>query len=358
MTGRREKMMRTLCGAAALAVLGALGAFLPARHAVRCPAFVESSRVFTLSSADPTLVRCFLTSGASAGGPRLLSQRVIQFERSDLVRLEVVPSFGAGDEIREGTLIARVVSLRNGRRLEELSSAVEALDARQELLSAGSTREAVEEASRRVALARAMEAAARTELSRMESLYAHRLASDAEMDAIRQEVEVQRLQTEVAEAELATERGSARPEALAEIDAERDALLASIAELQALKGEEEILSPISGLAELSLDGSELRIHAVETIYLKVPVPVADRERISLGAPAVFTSEAVPGGRFIGEVADRAPGMAMVGERWVQWVSVRVANPDRRLRRGMVGEVTFGAPRGGRLFQASFPGDVP
>ncbi len=250
--------------------------------------------------------------------------------------MEILPGVSTGDRVSAGTPVAAVNSLRNERRLGELEAQREVLGAQKDLLEAGSRIEEIREAERRVQVAMAEREAARAELERVRSLSELKLVSDAELDVAERAEDVSRLEVEVARAEMDTVRSAARPEELAAMEAQRVAVDAGIEETRALLGEEIVLCPIDGIAEAGVEGDEIQVYDLTTVYIKIPVPDNSRSRVKVGDAIRFESPSAPGVVHTGQVVDVAPSMSVLNDRWVLWVSARVENPSESLYRGMAG----------------------
>lgn len=342
---------RLALGVAAIAVLLALAVSLPAWSHARHMAVVEASRTFSLTSVSPGSHEWSLRDGLPARGQALVRQRVLQFERSDLVEMDLEPGLSTGDEIAEGQVLARVQSPRDRRRLEEFRSLQRELEAQKALLRAGARPEEVEAARRELALARAAWEGAQPQLSRARSLSAEGVLSETELEGQEVQDRLLALQVEVAQAALDVARASARPEAIEAVEAQMDAVAAQIAELEARMSGEEIRSPIAGLLELGGNRVVLRVYALDPVYLRIPLPQADRHAVSTGTAVEFTTAAVPQQVFRGEIVDVGEDASDLNGVQVFWASARVENPDRLLRSGMTGIVRMPMASASR----SFPG---
>jgi hypothetical protein len=313
---------------------------------LRCNAVVQAAETFTLSSIAPGRYQWTLRHGRTPGGQGLVRQRVLQFERSDLVEMELLEGITTGAEISQGQAVAALRSVHNRRQLEGLRAQRAALEARRALLVAGGPPEAVSQAVRGVELARAAREAERADLDRVRLLAEQGLVSAADLEVAELRDEVHRLEVEVARAAVEVARSPGQPEALAELDAQIAAVDVSIEELAQLLQEETVISPIDGVAELGVGTTELRVHRLDSVYLAMPIPEASRSQVRVGAPALFVTTAAPGKAFRGELVQLASSGSTVQGQPVFWASAEISNPEALLRPGTAGvaEVELGNRR--------------
>jgi len=297
---------------------------------------VRGAQVFSIASLEPGRYLCALRSNREAGGSALVRQRTLEFERSDLVDLELDPAIITGAEVGIGQPLAAVHSLRNEQRLQQLQAERDALLAQRALLEAGGLPAEVEAAKAQVAVARAEHEAALIELERAKALTEAGLISDLEFDVVVSAEEVCRLEVESSIAEVEVARDAARPEAISGVNAEIVALEASIAELGRLVDERAVLSPIDGLVRLGAEDCEVEIHAVDTVYLAIPVPGEKRALVQPGLMVRFVGDDVGGPALEGEIVAVDTEIAVVNGSAIVWASAEIDNQPRRLTPGMTG----------------------
>ena len=63
---------------------------------------MKAAGTFSVASLEPGRFQCTLRDGSSPGGDRLVRQRLVEFERSDPVELEIDPSVVSGAEFTGG----------------------------------------------------------------------------------------------------------------------------------------------------------------------------------------------------------------------------------------------------------------
>ena len=303
---------------------------------LRCSAVVDAAETFSIESVEPGSYRWTLRDGSAPGGQVLVRQRALQFERSDLVEMSLAPALATGAMVDEGQPVATVCSLRAGTRLSEMRSQRDSLAAQRALLAAGGAPEVVEEARRRVDVAEAVVASGQAELARLRLLADKGLASSGELEVAELEAEIDRLGVELAQSMVEVAKGPARPQSLTEVDARLTAVDAGIQELQRLVQEEQVLSPIQGIAGLGPPGTELRVDRLDTVYLDIPIPLGIGSRVQKDAEVLFTTSAIPGTTFRSVLVELATGATSVQGRPVIWASARIDNPELLLRPGMVG----------------------
>jgi len=334
-----------LLGIVAVAVLVAVPGDL------RCPAAVEAAQTFSL---EPIALGSFMWSlrdGRPPGGQALVRERALQFERSDLVEMVLEPGLVSGGEVASGQTVAVLRSLRSEQLLDQLRAERASIEARRALVVAGGPPEAVAAAERAVAVAEAELASGQAELERLRQLETRGLVSRADVEVVELGNQVRSLQVEAARAGVDVARSPAQPEAVAELDALIAAVDAGIAEMATLLGQERVACPIAGVAEVVAGSSGLKVTALDPVYLEVPIPAARRQQVRPGSAALFTTAALPGVVFDGEVVEVAATTSTLQGQAVCWASVALPNPDRRLASGMLGTAVV-AIRGDRFGPAT------
>lgn len=324
---------------AALLALVTIAARLPRWHGATLPAVVEAARTLELASIAPGSYRWTLRDGRTPIGAGLISERLLVFERSELVELELRRDLTTGSDVIAGEVLGSVRSLLAGRRLSEFEARRAALEARRQLIMAGGRAEEVSEARQLVELARAEWQAARANLKRVRELAEYGLVSAAELEQIELEDQVFERGVDVALSAVEVARAPARPEAVSEIDAELDEVEACIAEIRARRAEEVVLATIAGVLEIGGNGTELRVYDVDRVYISFPVPQSQRRSAAVGARVCFESASVKE-RFAGEVVAVAESASVIAGRSVFWVSASLPNPGHDLKPGVAGRAWF------------------
>ena len=327
---------RRLVGALAVILLLLMAVFIPRWGGLRQKAVVEAARTFRLTSIEPGGHQWSLRDGWPAEGQALVREQVLQFERSDLVEMELNPELSPGDQIEQGQVLAWVRSPRDLRRMAELEAMRAELEAQRALLGAGGRSEEVEEARRGLAVARAAWKGNQTQLERSQKLAAEGAISEAELEAAEVSHRLLELETELASAALAVARSSARPEALAAVEAQITALDARIGELTDRVTGKTIRSPIAGMLEMGGRRVVLRVYDLDPVYLRIAIHEAHRHELQVGSPVRFHTPSVPGSTYEGEVVDVSEDASNLNGLQVFWVSARVENPELQLRSGMTG----------------------
>jgi putative peptide zinc metalloprotease protein len=336
---------RIALGGAAVAALLLLSLVLPRWGGVRDRAVVEAGRTFVLMSPSPGGFTWNLLDALPAGGQTPVLHRHVEFGRTELVELELASNLATGSPVSAGQQLAVIESPALARRLTELRAQRDGLAAELALLRAGGRPEEVAEAERRLELAEVRRAREQANLERTRSLNEEGLASDTDLELAQLRDESLRLDVELARAQLAAVRGVARPEALEVLDAQIAVLDAGLAELDAMADAYAIRTPIPGILELGGSTDILRVHGLDTVYLRIPIPQGARYRIDVGSRVRFRTPACPGERFEGTIVDVGENAINLNGRQVFWGSARVDNPDHLLRSGMTGSVVIDAEGG-------------
>jgi hypothetical protein len=312
-------------------------------------ALVLANQTFTLSAVGPGQYAWSLEDSGSAVGPGIVSEKVIRFDQSDLVELTLEEGVQSGVVVAAGAIVARVKTPRNERKRLQLEASKEALSQNKALLAAGARPEEVQQASRNRDLAVARREQNRAELDRVRGLVEQAAASEAELQALELTDKVLAQEIAVAEAAIQVARSSARPEALAALDAQIRAAESGLAEIEAVQSQDELTSPIGGVVSLggSIDGTTLlRVQDVASVYVRMPVPMVDRPRIQTGSAVQFDTAAQPGRAFSGVVTDVSASASTLNGYQVFWATAKVENRDGALRPGMMGDVRVELQGGG------------
>ncbi len=338
--------LRIAAGVAAVAVLVAAGIMLPEAGTLRAKAVVEAAQTFSLTSIGPGRYQSVLQRGLPARGQGLVHQKVLRFERSDLVELTLSDSLRSGQRIEAGTRLASLHSPLNERRLAELEAERADLEAERALLAAGDTVEAVQLAKVEERLAEAERQQLVPELERSRALAEQGVVSQAVLDEVELQDRVRALRIEVARAMTRAATASARPEALTRIEAQISAVDAQIAEVTRTLTADLVTCPIDGLLEVGGNKVVLRVYDLDPAYLRIPVPEAMRSRIAVGREVRFVTTAA-GEVFEGTVVDLSEDASDLNGIRVFWASAEVGNPDGTLRSGVTGSVVVPLETDGR-----------
>lgn len=332
---------RLVVGITALVAIVVMGLLLPQWGRLQLPAVVVAARTFTLGSIAPGHYHWSLRDGRSARGDGLIREKILRFEQTELIELELSSGLATGDQVQAQQTLAILQSLRAERRADELQAERAALLARRSLLAAGSRPEEIVEAGKRVAVARAELTREQAELTRIEALAVTGLASAQELESHQQLVEIRRRQVELALAGEGVKRSSARIEAIAEVEAELAAIDSHAEETAGVIGEGLLRSPLAGVVELGGDGVELQVFDLSAVYLRMPIADQYRGRVDPGSELVFYAPAPAGTRLRAEIVDvTVAAVSSRGGGSVFWASARVDDPQHLLRPGMTGIATL------------------
>ena len=318
-----------------LAVLGlvVISAWVEMGKVAVWPAVVVPAQTFRLSGLSPGRYSWSLEDSRVAGGAGLLSQRTLEFERNDLVSIELAPGVSNGAPVKVGATLANLRSRYQESSLETLRAQRAVVVARRDLLAAGGRPETVAAAQRAVEVANAVAKGAAPEASRARSLLQSGAGSAAEVERADLAQQVALLQAKLAEAEAAEAKATPRPEEISALEAEIALLDTQIQQAEALLAERTVLSPIDGvvalgqIAELSGDMRVLRVQANDSLVLRVPVPERSRAQLRVGAGMSFASNAVEGSKFTASILDISTEAAPLNGQQVFWVSALVKDPQ-------------------------------
>ena len=340
---------RFFAGLAAIAVLVAATVLLPRWGFLRQRAVVEAARTFSLSTIADGAYEWSVRDGRHARGDGLMRERVLAFDRADLVELELVPDLVTGANVAEGQVLATIHTPHLQRRVEQRQAERDAIVAERALLAAGARPEEIEAARRQVDLARSVRDGERTLLERTRLLAEQGAVSAVDLEVAEQQDRIRSLEIALAEAQVNVARSAAQPEALSVLDAQISALNGEIDEIQELLADNTIASPISGTLEVGGNNVVLRVYDTSTVYLRVPVPETDRLYVENGAEVAFVTASSPGTVFQGTVVDVGEDASPLNGLQIFWASVEIANPERVLRSGMSGVVRVRMGQEGNLW---------
>ena len=329
---------RLVVGIAALIALGLMAVFLPRIGGLRQKAVVEAGRTFSFRDLESGRYTTNLRDGAPARGQGMVNQQILQFQRSELLDMELTPGLENGSQVTAGDVLATIRSPRMDRQLSELKANRLSLEATRDLLAAGGRPSEVREARRELELAQATRDGELPQLERLQALAAEDLVSAAELEAAELQDEIRRLEIELARASLAVVQSSARPEELAALDAEIDAVDSRLTEIELLVGEGSIKSPIDGILEVGGRTTLLRVYDIETVYLRIPIPEADRYRVEMGDKVEFVTPSISSETFVGEIIELGENATNLNGMQIFWASAQVPNETGILRSGMTGTV--------------------
>ncbi len=327
---------RAAAGFVAILVLVILAALLPRWGELRLRAVVEAGRTFTLSSLERGNYSWTLREGETARGQGIMHQRVLRLGGTDLVEIKLNPELSNGRPIVAGDRLATFHSPRLERRVAQFESMHESLRSTQALLAAGGLVEEIREARLELDLAQAEREGELPQLERIRALAAEGLVTAAELDEAELEDRIRLLEIDLAEANLAVIQASERPEALEAMDARMASLEHRLAELNSLLEQNNIDSPIDGILEVGGRRNLLRVYDIDTVYLRIPVPEANRHRVLLGDEVAFDTPACPRTTFTGAIVDMGENAVNLNGAQIFWASVELDNTEHLLRSGMTG----------------------
>jgi hypothetical protein len=337
---RRPFTLHTLLGLLSILVLLGLALFLPSWGAARQRAVVEASRTFSLASVAPGHYQWTLQDGRPARGQGLIEQRALQFERSDLVEMTLTPGLSTGAAVKTGDVVATIRSPLNDRRLQEEKALLEGMQSDRALLLAGGKVEEVDEARKRLELAQAARNGQLPQLEDTRKLAAEGAVSALELENAELGDHLRALQIEIARAAMTAVQSPARPEAIGRIDADITAATVRIAEMERLQQENAVTSPIDGVLEIGGNNVVLRVYDLDTVYLRIPIPEADRNRVELGQKVDFRTPSSPSASFAGTTVDLGEDASTLNGMQVFWLSAEIPNAEHALRSGMTGVATL------------------
>ena len=304
-------------------------------------AVVRAGETFALTDDGAGRYLWTLTEGSEPGSEAIVNQRLYQFDREDRFSFSLSETLSTGGDVEAGQEVASFGSARVEQRLAVLNAELEVIQARKTLLLAGGRPELVREARDKVALAQALLSGEEQRLRRAEELAEAGALSAEELDVAQLEMAVGELELAVARSELTRSRREARPEEVAEINAELREVETRIDAQMELARLNRVESPISGRVSLGVNGSLLTVHNMERVYLHFPIAEELRQEAQPGRVVRFES-VVGGGVTLEAAVQGVSDFASFFEgQQVFWVAAAVEGPTPgSILPGVGGTVTF------------------
>jgi hypothetical protein len=306
---------------------------------------LSAAQEFSLEMPAPGTLRWVLRDGSVPGGPAVRQLDERQVDRGDQLSLSVAPAV-PGEAVAVGQPVARLRSPLLAQQSAELQAQQRSLQARQALFEQGSRPAEVAAAQQAVRLAAAELEKSRLLRQRQERLMADNAAPTAGLEQALADEAIREAALSLARSGVAVARAPARPEAIAEIEAELQGL-ASQLELLAARTEVVIESPIAGLhAAAATPPIVAQVLDLSVMYAHFAVEEASRGRYPPGQSLRF--HPVGGGEPVdGELVAIAERARTLDGRQVFWASARFPRQPH-LHPGMGGSITQPQGAGGWL----------
>lgn len=383
MTNRKSApamLTKTLITVALLAVvvgasIGLWFHFYPRTTELRLPGTVETQEVRLSSRVGGRVSKVFVSDGQLLAA----GQKVLELEVPEL------DAQHAQLEAQRDAAIAVVTKLKEGPRKEELDAAraaVEAAQARKDLMSAGFREEMKDQVAGEVESLKAELTNAQIEMDRARELYEKKAISKEQYDAAvarygrargqynaafakQQMYQVGNRREEKAEskaelarlqANLALLEAGTRIEEIQEAEAQVAVLTAKLAELDVMRAERTVIAPEKCVVQIvSVRPGDIAapnrpvalVLRADDLWVKAFISEVELGRIKVGQQVAVTIDTFPDKRFQGEVVYISPqceftprNVQTVDERRHQVFAfkVRVNDPQGVFKSGMAADV--------------------
>lgn len=305
-------------------------------HGEQQPGVLEASSRFVLESPQPGVYRWALHSGPASTGTALRMQEERIASRGDQLQYTLLIEAEDGTPVQEGAPLAQLTSAQLQQQLAEISGDLESLQARRTLLEAGSRDAEVSEARQAVRVAAAKVERAAVELARIETLASQGAAGVAERQQAEQELQIRNAALSLARTQVSVAEAPARPEAIAEIDANLNALTMQLSVLEETIGD-TIFSPMSGALVLHAGPTLLEVVSRD-VLVRFPVTPVQRSSVSTGMSIAFQPTGTWGADLDGEVVSVGSVPQLHAGASVFWAFARLQTDGEVLLPGLTGTV--------------------
>ena len=265
------------------------------------------------------------------------------------------------DAVKQGQLLLRIDVQELEARRAQAQAAVEAANARLQLLEAGNRKEDITAARQSLEAAQARARSTTRDFQRAKGLFAKRVITQQQLDESRAAADVAEAQMREQRAVLEKLVGGARAEDISAAAANRDEAIAATSMIDDQLEDRELEAPLNAVVmhrlvepgEVARPGEPLLVLGnLASPYVDVYVPEGRLGEAKLGAPVEVHVDAYPGQVFRGKVrhvatsAEFTPKNVQTAEqraRLVFRVRVDVQDPNALLHPGMPAEAIFAAP---------------
>ncbi len=200
--------LRRLALGVVIAVLLLVAWKLPLLKSVTGLAVLEPTAVWFITQDGNSMIKTGWESNLLGSGGE---QTMIEFDGSDVIRLEINPTLFDGSLVVKGDTIATILSLATESAIEELQADLEILQASQAALREGSRPVDIDIAMREVEFANASLEALRPEYERTKELHDKGLVSLEELQKVEGEYKTLKATSQLAESNLEAVKMGARP---------------------------------------------------------------------------------------------------------------------------------------------------
>lgn len=301
------------------------------------------SRVAALS----LLLLLFLPYPYEAGGDFQIFPTNRQVVTTDVGGLIEEVHFDGGETVKQGTVLARLSATDLNSQMAVFDARIAEQRASIADLRARPKREEVMVAERALETARQRASFSSAKVPRFERMYADRTVSFEELDTVRREAEVDRLEVAQREAALALARTGTPPDRLAAEEAQLDSLLKQRAGIEAQAARTVLRMPFDGnilslhlkqrLNSMLEKGAPFAaVESTGVVTAEIEVPESDIGFVEVGSPVRLRPNAYSDRLFQGKVTTLDRNVTTQSFGKVFKVIAEVDNADGSLKTGMSG----------------------
>jgi hypothetical protein len=309
------------------------------------PAVVQPALTYSLSVDERGRYNWSIADGSRATNQALMTAAAVSFGRDDALSVTLASGLVTGSSVTQGQVVATFASSALQQQQEELKAQLAALVASKSLLLAGGTRAAVEEATEKVRLAVASYNKGKPEVARLEVLSSTGVVSAQELEGAHLSQAVKLAKVSVARRGREAIESGARPEAIAQVDAEIVGITSQLNAVELRLGQSRVMSPISGIIEVGGVGTLLRVYNLDTAYVRFALSEYDMTAVQVGDKVRYMSRSQ---EVDGEVVEIAHAATFDGAQTQFYVTARLAS-SLGLRPGISGIVKLKSRRTPNVF---------
>jgi putative peptide zinc metalloprotease protein len=256
-----------------------------------------------------------------------------------------------GDEVKAGTLIARLSDRDYNAELHKAQASIEEKQAELKLLEAGARPEEIEIAKNQLNKAQELVTLAQNQVSRDKTLADQKYISVAEFEDSKEQLTIREKELEDAQGKLKLLRSGNRVEEMEAVKANIKSLQAHENFIQQQLSSLEIVSPIDGvvtthklkekIGENVKKGDLItEVYAMKMVNVEMAIPEREIGEVSIGRKVVLKARAYPGESFEGNVVMIAPVASKATEEWIAdrtvLVTTQIDNRSGLLKPEMTG----------------------
>ncbi len=309
------------------------GATIPFKHTLRFPCYLAPVTIWTLKSDGAGQITAVWQKSILE---KEISYSLFQFERPDVVEIQLESSLHEGSQVRKGEILGWIYSRESGQTLLVTSAELEHARAEESALKAGGRPEDLEIEWKNLQTASVSFDVYKPEYERIKQLYEQGLASLRDFQQSEGQYKVLAANLELAEARVKALQAGAREEDIRIAQAQVEMLEKQVNRVREIMGKETpIISPFDGVVRLGGDPNVLlTLHRTDTLDVTLVTPETYAPFVQPGRTATVCFAAAPFLKYpvsiysIDFLSENSIGVR---------AHCLIPNPDHLLIEGMFGE---------------------